>query len=160
MHLYKKTSQIDVRAKLWICPFCLQRNPFPPHYKDISNENLPSELLPRYTTIEYNLNRAAQIPPIFLFVVDTCLEQEDLRALKESLIISLSLLPEYAWVGLITFGTMVTLNFLIVYLFFLIIDCYIYRHKSMSLVLLIVQNHLCFVVLKNTMVNRSKRCWD
>ncbi|KAI7892638.1 protein transporter SEC23 [Mucor mucedo] len=98
--------QTDVRAKLWICPFCLQRNPFPPHYKDISNENLPSELLPRYTTIEYNLNRAAQIPPIFLFVVDTCLEEEDLKALKEALIVSLSLLPEYAWVGLITFGTM------------------------------------------------------
>jgi hypothetical protein len=26
--------QIDVRGKLWICPFCLQRNAFPPHYKD------------------------------------------------------------------------------------------------------------------------------
>lgn len=89
----------------------MQRNPFPPHYKDISNENLPSELLPRYTTIEYNLNRAAQIPPIFLFVVDTCLEEEDLKALKEALIVSLSLLPEYAWVGLITFGTMVTMIF-------------------------------------------------
>ncbi|GAA5812916.1 GTPase-activating protein S23 [Mucor flavus] len=89
--------QIDVRAKLWICPFCLQH---------ISNVNLPAELLPKYTTIEYNINRVAQIPPIFLFVVDTCLEEEDLKALKESLIISLSLLPEYAWVGLITFGTM------------------------------------------------------
>ncbi|KAI9360878.1 protein transporter SEC23 [Pilaira anomala] len=98
--------QIDVRGKLWICPFCLQRNALPPHYKDISNTNLPAELLPKYTTIEYNLNRVAQIPPIFLFVVDTCLEEEDLKALKESLIVSLSLLPEYAWVGLITFGTM------------------------------------------------------
>ncbi|CAO0793372.1 unnamed protein product [Mucor circinelloides] len=98
--------QIDVRGKLWICPFCLQRNALPPHYKDISNTNLPAELLPKYTTIEYNLNRVAQIPPIFLFVVDTCLEDEDLKALKESLIVSLSLLPEYAWVGLITFGTM------------------------------------------------------
>lgn len=55
------------------------------------------------------MNRVAQIPPIFLFVVDTCLEDEDLKALKESLIVSLSLLPEYAWVGLITFGTMVKL---------------------------------------------------
>ncbi|KAI8058711.1 protein transporter SEC23 [Gilbertella persicaria] len=98
--------QIDVRGKLWICPFCLQRNALPPHYKDISNTNLPAELLPKYTTIEYNLNRVAQIPPIFLFIVDTCLEEEDLKALKESLIVSLSLLPEYAWVGLITFGTM------------------------------------------------------
>lgn len=100
-------SQIDVRGKLWICPFCLQRNAFPPHYKDISNTNLPAELLPKYTTIEYNLNRVAQIPPIFLYVVDTCLEDDDLKALKDSLIVSLSLLPPYAWVGLITYGTMV-----------------------------------------------------
>jgi protein transport protein SEC23 len=40
-------------------------------------------------------------------VVDTCLEEEDLKALKESLIVSLSLLPDYAWIGLITYGTMV-----------------------------------------------------
>ncbi|KAL0083645.1 protein transporter SEC23 [Phycomyces blakesleeanus] len=98
--------QIDFRSKVWVCPFCLQRNPFPHHYKDLSNTNLPAELLPKYTTIEYNLNRVAQVPPIFFFVVDTCLEQEDLDALKSTIIASLSLLPPYAWVGLITFGTM------------------------------------------------------
>ncbi|CAG8530283.1 11561_t:CDS:10 [Diversispora eburnea] len=98
--------QIDVRGKLWICPFCLQRNAFPPHYKDISNTNLPAELLPKFTTIEYTLSRAAQVPPIFLFAVDTCLEDDDLKALKDSLVVSLSLLPPHALVGLITFGTM------------------------------------------------------
>ncbi|CAB4375687.1 protein transporter SEC23 [Rhizophagus irregularis] len=98
--------QIDVRGKLWICPFCLQRNAFPPHYKDISNTNLPAELLPKFTTIEYTLSRASQVPPIFLFVVDTCLEDDDLKALKDSLVVSLSLLPPKALVGLITFGTM------------------------------------------------------
>jgi protein transport protein SEC23 len=101
---------------MWICPFCLQRNAFPPHYKDISNTNLPAELLPKYTTIEYNLNRTAQIPPIFLYVVDTCLDEEDLKALKDSLIVSLSLLPQYAWVGLITFGTMVRLPLFIYFM--------------------------------------------
>ncbi|GAA6049661.1 hypothetical protein JCM3770_005058 [Rhodotorula araucariae] len=98
--------QIDVRGKLWICPFCLQRNAFPPHYKDISSSNLPAELIPKYTTIEYTLARPAQIPPIFLFVVDTCLEDDDLKALKDSIIVSLSLLPPHALVGLITYGTM------------------------------------------------------
>ncbi|GAA5958244.1 hypothetical protein JCM21900_000160 [Sporobolomyces salmonicolor] len=98
--------QIDVRGKLWICPFCLQRNAFPPHYKDISTSNLPAELLPSYTTIEYTLSRAAPIPPIFLFVVDTCLDDDDLKALKDSIIVSLSLLPPHALVGLITYGTM------------------------------------------------------
>ncbi|KAJ3736795.1 protein transporter SEC23 [Lentinula guzmanii] len=98
--------QIDIRAKLWICPFCLTRNAFPPHYKDISNTNLPAELLPKYTTIEYTLSRAAQVPPIFLFVVDTCLDEDDLKALRDALVVSLSLIPPYALVGLITYGTM------------------------------------------------------
>ncbi|PWN44809.1 putative SEC23 [Ceraceosorus guamensis] len=98
--------QIDVRGKLWICPFCLSRNAFPPHYRDISSTNLPAELLPKYTTIEYTLSRPAQIPPIFLYVVDTCLEEEDLKALRETLVLSLSLLPQNALVGLVTFGTM------------------------------------------------------
>jgi protein transport protein SEC23 len=100
-------SQIDIRGKLWICPFCLQRNAFPPHYKDISNTNLPAELLPKYTTIEYTLSRPAQVPPIFLFVIDTCLDEPDLKALRDAIVVSLSLLPPFALVGLITFGTMV-----------------------------------------------------
>ncbi len=41
-------------------------------------------------------------------VVDTCLDDEDLKALKETLVVSLSLLPSNAFVGLITFGTMVS----------------------------------------------------
>ncbi|KAJ1664806.1 GTPase-activating protein S23 [Coemansia sp. RSA 1646] len=102
--------QIDVRGKLWICPFCLQRNQFPPHYKDIAQNNLPPELHPRFTTIEYGLSRRSPIPPVFMFVVDTCLEEEELKALKDSLILALSLLPPNALVGLITFGTMVQLH--------------------------------------------------
>jgi protein transport protein SEC23 len=100
-------SQIDIRGKLWICPFCLSRNAFPPHYKDISNTNLPAELLPKYSTIEYTLARPAQVPPIFLFVVDTCLDEDDLKALRDAIVVSLSLIPPYALVGLITYGTMV-----------------------------------------------------
>lgn len=100
-------SQIDPRGKLWICPFCLHRNQFPPHYRDISNTNLPAELLAKHTTIEYTLARSAQVPPIFLYVVDTCMDEDDLKALKDSLVVSLSLLPPHALVGLITYGTMV-----------------------------------------------------
>ncbi|KAF8940552.1 protein transporter SEC23 [Dissophora ornata] len=98
--------QIDPRGKIWICPFCLHRNQFPPHYRDISNTNLPAELLAKHTTIEYTLARSAQVPPIFLYVVDTCVDEDDLKALKDSLVVSLSLLPPHALVGLITFGTM------------------------------------------------------
>ena len=92
---------------MWICPFCLNRNQFPPHYKDISEVSLPAELLPNYTTIEYILTRGASVPPIFLYVVDLCVEEEDLKALKDSIIMSFSLIPQNALVGLITFGNMV-----------------------------------------------------
>ncbi|CAN6650916.1 protein transport protein Sec23p [Trichomonascus vanleenenianus] len=98
--------QLDLRARIWICPFCLSRNPLPPHYKDISQSELPHELLPASTTIEYVLSRPVQTPPIFLFVVDTCQDEENLQALKDTLIVNLSLLPPNALVGLITFGAM------------------------------------------------------
>ncbi|OXV07242.1 hypothetical protein Egran_04993 [Elaphomyces granulatus] len=99
-------ANVDVRARIWICPFCLMRNPLPPHYKDITANAIPPELHPQSTTIEYRLARPAPAPPIFLYVVDTCQEDDSLKALKESLIMSLSLLPPNALVGLITFGTM------------------------------------------------------
>lgn len=50
------------------------------------------------------------MPPIFLLVVDTCLDDEELGALKDSLQMSLSLLPPNALVGLITFGKMVQVH--------------------------------------------------
>ncbi|KAG1762134.1 hypothetical protein EDD22DRAFT_1029186 [Suillus occidentalis] len=71
------------------------------------SSSLPAELLLKYTTIKYTLSRPAQAPPVFFFVVDTCLDAEDLKALRNALVISLSLVPPYALVGLITFGTMV-----------------------------------------------------
>uniref|UniRef100_A0A7N6B9G3 Protein transport protein SEC23 n=1 Tax=Anabas testudineus TaxID=64144 RepID=A0A7N6B9G3_ANATE len=54
--------------------------------------------------------RGPQVPLVFLYVVDTCMEDEDLQALKESLQMSLSLLPPTALVGLITFGRMVQVH--------------------------------------------------
>ena len=82
------------------------RNPLPPHYKDITENAIPPELHPQSTTIEYQLARPAPAPPIFLFVVDTCQEEDSLKALKDTLIMSLSLLPANSLVGLITYGTM------------------------------------------------------
>ncbi|KAK1014987.1 GTPase-activating protein S23 [Friedmanniomyces endolithicus] len=98
--------QVDMRARIWICPFCLQRNGLPPHYKDISENQIPPELHPGSTTIEFRLARPAPTPPIFVFVVDTCQEEDSLKALKDSIIMSLDLIPPHALVGLITYGTM------------------------------------------------------
>ena len=99
--------QVDFRSKLWSCPFCLQRNNFPPHYaSNISETNLPAELIPQYTTVEYELQSAPRVgPPAFVFVVDICVHDDELDELKDSLQQSLNLLPEEALVGLITYGT-------------------------------------------------------
>ena len=103
--------QVDFQSKLWTCPFCLTRNHFPPHYAErLSEQYLPAELIPQYTTLEYDLPNRQAGSPIFLFVVDTCVEDTDLDALKDSLQQSLSLMPENALVGLITFGTNVHLH--------------------------------------------------
>lgn len=102
--------QVDYRAKLWVCNFCFQRNPFPPQYAAISEQHQPAELIPGFSTIEYILTRAPCMPPIFLFVVDTCMDEDELGALKDSLQMSLSLLPPNALVGLVTFGKMVQVH--------------------------------------------------
>ncbi|KAI5287493.1 GTPase-activating protein S23 [Ascosphaera aggregata] len=102
--------QVDIRARIWICPFCLSRNSLPPHYKDITENTIPPELHQLSTTIEYQLARPAPVPPIFLFVVDTCQEDDSLDAVRKSLIMSLSHLPPDALVGLITYGTMVQVH--------------------------------------------------
>lgn len=103
--------QVDYRSKLWVCPFCLQRNHFPPHYADnISETNLPAELIPQYSTVEYELQTVPpQSPPCFLFVIDTCCTaKEELAELADSLQQALNLLPPDCLVGLITFGTNVS----------------------------------------------------
>lgn len=91
----------------WICPLCGTRSQLPPHYQNMTQENLPIELSPLSSTIEYITAKPVQQPPIFCFVVDLCQDEDNLTALKETLVISLSYLPPNALVGLITYGTMV-----------------------------------------------------
>ena len=57
----------------------MTRNHFPPHYAELLSEtNLPAELIPQYTTLEYALPNRRAGPPVFLFVVDTCLSEDQL----------------------------------------------------------------------------------
>mmetsp|Transcript_32758 Transcript_32758/g.48017 ORF Transcript_32758/g.48017 Transcript_32758/m.48017 type:complete len:811 (-) Transcript_32758:206-2638(-) len=104
--------QVDFRSKLWVCPFCLTRNHFPPHYaENMSETNLPAELIPQYATCEYELPSVPDMgPPAFVFVVDTCSHAEELAELADSLQQALNLLPEDSLVGLITFGTNVQVH--------------------------------------------------
>jgi len=49
------------------------------------NSFKPAELIPQFSTIEYTITRVPAVQPVFLFVVDTCMDEEELSALKESL---------------------------------------------------------------------------
>ncbi|XP_048230694.1 protein transport protein SEC23 isoform X2 [Ricinus communis] len=101
-------SIVDFAAKIWICPFCFQRNHFPPHYGSISDDNLPAELFPQYTTIEYETpGEKFSYSSVFMFVVDTCIIEEEMAFLKSALSQAIDLLPDNSLVGLITFGTLV-----------------------------------------------------
>ncbi|RLV90296.1 Protein transport protein SEC23 [Spathaspora sp. JA1] len=94
----------------WGCPICGYRNPLPVHYQGLNPENLPLEIQGNNSTIEYITARPVPNPPIFLFVVDLCQDEDNLKALKEDLIVSLNLLPVNALIGLITYGTMVQVH--------------------------------------------------
>lgn len=104
--------QVDYRTKLWVCPFCLTRNHFPPHYaENISETNLPAELIPQFATCEYELPSVPPAgPPAFVFCVDTCAHVEELADLADSIQQVLNLLPEDCLVGLLTFGTNVQVH--------------------------------------------------
>jgi len=64
---------------------------------------LPPEVVKTYTTVEYVLPGSSE-KPVFLLVIDTCIEESELAEIKDSVQQSLTLLPEDALVGLITFG--------------------------------------------------------
>ena len=93
---------------MWICAFCFNRNQFPNNYSSITASQQLAETA--YTTLDYTIVRApVQNPPIFLYVVDTGLDEEELFSLKSSIEQSLTLLPSNSLVGLITFGRIVNL---------------------------------------------------
>ncbi|KAJ6951368.1 hypothetical protein NC653_040699 [Populus alba x Populus x berolinensis] len=110
-------SRVDFTAKIWICPFCFQRNHFPPHYSMISETNLPAELYSQYTTIEYTIGDKNHNPvgefdvkSAFVFVLDTCMIEEEFEYVKSEVKRAVGLLPENAMVGFVTFGTQVQVH--------------------------------------------------
>lgn len=79
-------ASVDFYGKIWVCPICYTRCHFPPHYQGISEQNVPAELYPQYTTVEYTLTRTVPLhPPTYLFVVDTCVAEDELQACKSTI---------------------------------------------------------------------------
>ncbi|XP_059632421.1 protein transport protein SEC23 G [Cornus florida] len=52
-------ARVDYQSRIWVCPFCYQRNSFPRSYVGIGETNLPAELFPTYSTVEYQLGKKA-----------------------------------------------------------------------------------------------------
>ncbi|XP_076884878.1 protein transport protein SEC23 F-like [Bidens hawaiensis] len=114
--------RVDFQALIWICPFCFQRNHFPHHFSGISETNVPAELYPQYTTIEYNFPNSGldpnlnlnlnsnPNPNVYLFVLDTCMIEEELGFARSALQQALEFLPENALVGFVSFGTQVQVH--------------------------------------------------
>eukprot|EP00232_Nephroselmis_pyriformis_P024847 CAMPEP_0182870918 /NCGR_PEP_ID=MMETSP0034_2-20130328/10817_1 /TAXON_ID=156128 /ORGANISM="Nephroselmis pyriformis, Strain CCMP717" /LENGTH=212 /DNA_ID=CAMNT_0025003435 /DNA_START=155 /DNA_END=791 /DNA_ORIENTATION=- len=100
-------ARVDYAGKIWICQFCFNRNHFPAHYASISENNLPAELFPNYSVVEYTLQHKPSLPPAFLFVLDTCQGEEELSNMKDSIAQVLQMIPDHTLVGLITYGSMV-----------------------------------------------------
>ncbi len=60
-------------------------------------QNQPAELFQDFTTLEYAVPSAKPIqPPAYVFVVDTCVAEDELRGCLASLAQALTTLPEYA----------------------------------------------------------------
>ncbi|CAN4095951.1 unnamed protein product [Withania somnifera] len=115
-------ARVDFQALIWICPFCFQRNHFPQHYSGISETNVPAELYPQFTTIEYTLTPPSfsantQTPfkdlggnSVYVFVLDTCMLEEELEYAKSGLKRAIDMLPDNAMVGFISYGTQVQVH--------------------------------------------------
>lgn len=150
-------ARVDYQTRIWVCPFCNWRNPFPKSYLGLNENNIPAELFPTYSAVEYHLGKKSmnlnQNPgfgsgsgygnglilsgsspvsrigsfsrsnsslsgldrvgpgygpgPAFVFVVDLCTAEEELRVLKGELLHVITRLPDNALVGLVVFDSMV-----------------------------------------------------
>ncbi|KAI5083774.1 hypothetical protein GOP47_0003517 [Adiantum capillus-veneris] len=119
-------ARLDVVSNVWTCPFCFRLNALPPSYHHHPHphpqHSLPAELFPTHTCVEYILPPPTGLyaiahphpsplslppAPAFLFVLDTSIPLEELTSLKAAIAQSLSLLPDNALVGLVSFGSQV-----------------------------------------------------
>lgn len=55
-------ARVDYTSRIWVCPFCYQKNSFYRSYASISENNLPAELFPTYSTVEYQIGKKMSIP--------------------------------------------------------------------------------------------------
>lgn len=100
----------DPASKSWYCCFCRARNDFAPSYDYFLQQNMiPPEMNGACTTVEY-LCPSQSPSPIFVFLIDMAVTEEEFNAIKQSIIFICNTLPENSMVGLISFGSIVRLH--------------------------------------------------
>lgn len=91
----------QINGNTWICPVCYSPNPLPATY----TEHLATVCDPQSTTLEYVMPRTnASGGPVFVFVIDTCVSADDFEALRESIMVTINLIPPDAAVSIIAYG--------------------------------------------------------
>ncbi|CAJ1994053.1 protein transport protein Sec23-like protein [Leishmania donovani] len=104
-------ATLDPRSRMWGCPLCHTKNALPPQHQQANQYNLPPEMQPSSTTVEFVAHMPSRSPPTFVLVVDTCLDtDEELQGLRDFLLQSLQMIPEYAKVAIVTYGTTVSVH--------------------------------------------------
>lgn len=99
---------LQSQPKGWACNFCNQRNQFPQQYQHLVHAQHIRESC--RNTVDYvQINQPVPHPLVFLYVVDSCVDEEEFTALKTSILASLALLPPNALVGFITFNHIIYL---------------------------------------------------
>ncbi|KAE9607951.1 hypothetical protein Lal_00003593 [Lupinus albus] len=103
-------ARLDYQSRIWHCPFCFNRNPFP---RSIHHSSLPAELFPTYSSVQYlNLQSITTPtpPPAFVFVVDICSSQDEILSLQNELLFVLDQLPDNVLVAFLTFDSNVYIH--------------------------------------------------
>ena len=100
---------IDFNRKVFSCPFCMNIQQLPPNYANqISPTMLPKELSTECSTFEFKVSDRPE-PNSYLFIIDLCLSEEELEALKKEVLEIVANLPDETYIGIITFHKYVNL---------------------------------------------------
>ncbi|KAI5192023.1 protein transport protein SEC23 [Nematocida sp. AWRm77] len=98
-------SSLDFGTRHWGCLFCGRMNMLPPHYRDVTPDNLPYELFVDNTTVFYRSSKGAAQSRTYWFVIDACsFDEERHLLLKEGLLTTLEHIPENDFVGVIRYS--------------------------------------------------------
>lgn len=101
-----------LQFKIVALPILLSSQPLPPAILDCFANQPTCRTVPHFSTVEYmaTAETGPVSPPVFLFVVDTCMIEDEIGFLKSALAQAVELLPDQSLFGFITFGTYVQVH--------------------------------------------------